>query len=440
MKHVVWCIDYASIWQSVHDLMMAAQRHIYLALYQLDWDQNVKPGVTFIQLLKYVCGRGVQVSILLSDQFLSVCPPPTWLPRTCEIKVVVKPGSSIIAESPLWKTVTPLLAPFVHLPAVSQMTQIQPYYFHQQYMIVDDELAIVGSLDLNKYVKENPGHREVALGDMGQHALACIVTPNASFCQFAVENFAKHGEAAPSEVKTELPFGDLQQPPSFVGSFPAQFNELDLIYTMIRDVRHVLYIETRYFISHRETRNQIAKHLVDRLVRAYTEKEDLKIVVFVNKQYFTSTMDSYLSSQLALTALYISSLLEEHKIDPTQMVDYFFIGSLTRNIPTAIVTTCILQDTTRCLLTSSPLWDRSLTHQCDELGIVIDDPTANSHLRTTLWQEHLEISDAKELLKACYMSSPSTKVERYRAPTPTITHAIQKTRKVLSYVLGDIAI
>ena len=443
MEYIAWSVDYANIWESIYYMMMAAKEKIYMSFYQLDWTQEVKPGMTFLRLLKYVCGRQVKVYVLLSDQCIGVCPIPEFLPSNCEIHVVSKSGPRLQDESALWKAVQPVASPLLSvLPALlgkevgfgmEGEEKMAPFYHHQQYVAVDDQLAIIGSLELNNYVHEKPGH---ATHGESVHAIACVVRPSPLFLAYVEDNYQTHGHGKPSPlIPSSDTSGSETKDLGFVGSFAGQANELETVYRLIREAKQSLYIETRYLISHEDTENQIVECLAERLIRAHKNKEPFTMIILVNKQYFVPSLDSYLSAELALTAVRLMALVEAAGIDPGDLKPRFFLGSLS---DISITTTCIIQDTQECLLSSSPLYDRSLCQQCTELGVLITNPTAIASLRKQLWEEHLGCADESKMLEQCYKETG--KVERYKKPAENVTQLIRYGRKFLAYTLGRLAI
>jgi hypothetical protein len=386
METVCCVVDHERIMKHVYELMSGAKDSIYISTPLIDWTSSCGASDSMLDLIQGICTNGVQVNILVQEDGIILSPTGKAtktlpkLPLKCSVRIVKNFGPVLKDQLLAW---TPTLVKILEdnktderVDDVLSMVEKGIYRHNQSYILVDSLILVVGSFMF--YAPPAQPHCVVSIG-----------RTNSRFVDYAKANWASTTSSMSSTKMTTAKDG-------ITGTIQTGVNtELDLICRWIDEADHYCYIESPLLLSHHETKNKVAEHIVKRLLRAHKnqESDDFRCIILVNTEHIMSTPfenQSYIGEKLNYTLEYITSEIKKASISPALLKNRIFIGRLEDR---CIYSTIFIQDGKRCILTSSSICDRSLMSQNTELGVIIGDVERIQNLEQILWTKHTSAHD-----------------------------------------------
>lgn len=374
------------------------------------------------------------------------------LPDNCVIKMIKNFGPKLKDELIVW---TPTVEKIMDMNKSSSevenvfnLVNSGIFKFNHSYILIDDSTLIIGSGMFSPSIGGTDGSRytfdsipKSTFVDTRQHSerfndIIIIGKANKRFVDYAVDFCKSYGN--PSSSLLLLPEdGVVGRLNSSLHS--SRTTEEELICRWIVEADTCIYIETSVLISHENTKNRIAHHLVQRLLRAKSAGTDDKFqcVILANLKHVKSCIfedEEYIAKKINYTFEFIINEIKKASILQTELIDRLFIGYLEN---TTISSLLVIQDNKRCLLSSSSICDRSLANGDMELGIIIG-PSDYERIETLfqlIWNKHLskdlDLSDDKcEFNKFFALCKSETgNVRKY--------HSCKDEKKIIEFKFHD---
>lgn len=348
--------SYEAYYPKLIELFESARLEIYMASWLIDFDTEIKPGMTFSSLLRSSAARGVRIHILLFEN-----PIEKWvLPKSI-------PGCSIKLAPPFGPK---LNFPFNHLLALSLRSQGFPANakissVHQKYIAIDGQQVLIGQTDLNHERRGNIQTKSVNSRGFIWHEFGLLVACPSQFWDFCSRNHDAGGHA------------DHPGPP-FVGSFSKPESELDLYHKLIQTAKSSILIENQIFFNTGICKHELANALINRLRVAYEKREDFHVLIVTNNgqpDLDCGNHDKFIKLYKQQTRHYLDTLMVQASIPTDWLNSRFKICRMGNHSPTHFIHSKIMIiDGSKGTLSSTNLTDRSLRPdlQDRELGIRLD--------------------------------------------------------------------
>lgn len=441
MECVSWCHGDDEVHICVAKVFEMAKNEIFLSVGEFQWNALIgipRKKKLFISYVKDAIKRGVKVNILRSEESLRP-KVEQKAPQGCIVHYVDLYGPKTKDEVTAW--------PFGFLkwlPPLALVGEKSIYSHNQGYLLMDEELAIVGPLNLALKPDLMGSFSEQKIKYM---PICAVIKPDGDFIRAVRRNFNSKGRCsipAPDRFFFGQPQFQMEQ---------KENPEHQLLQNMILNSKHSLLIQTESFLSHAGTENKIAYLLASRIARGIQDPKDkIQIILLTNATAPQHFQESYDCACLALTATFLLKtfgLMGIH--DAEQIKQHFFLGSVqTNHEVTYFRGTTILQDGEAALVTSSRIHDRSLAlHHCSEMGALVRQKDKNQ-LVNMLQHRALQIylglmtptDEPKtfysfaEYLKMCY--NEKGHVVRYRLPSTSYVRSLGMIDFVKDKILGRV--
>jgi hypothetical protein len=393
MVPIAWTIDADEASVAIYTLLEKASKTAYLSVPHLDFNVLVKSPDDgkkhlFYSIVERACERGVNVHILIGEEFLRSTQARTP-PSRCVIRYVNRFGPKVRDETPFWPD---QLEERLGDGSLSALGNKSIFVHNQRYLVIDDQVAIVGSFDLGLSSNLSGAF---ATQKVRHYPVAALVKPNHEFLKFVQLNWATMGIST-QPVEHGFFFGSRHD---------EKHTELRVMVHMIREAKNLLFVQTQYLSSHENTYNTFMLELAKRLARAHADpKDQIRCIIFTNVDGFQDTPNMFWTRQPHLTVDFLDRSLTKLGVPDTSVFkeqNRLFVGSVSSlHESTFFKGSVLIQDMQTALITSSTIRDYSIgPRRCNELGIRVTDGKEN-HLVYNLFhqimQDHLALLDYKK--------------------------------------------
>jgi hypothetical protein len=376
-----------------------AKENIYLSTPQLDFNVLLKSPVDdkkqlFYNVIQKTCERGVNVHILVGEEFLRSTKTRAP-PSRCFVRYVNRFGPKIKEETVLWN-IDHLVGEKLTDGTIISLGDKSIFIHNQRYLVIDDTIAMIGSFDLSLHPNLSGAFAEQKVK---YFPVSALVQPNEEFLTFIKLNWNTMGIST-MPMQNRFFFGGRYEPKYIVNN-----PEHSVMIKTILEAKKSIYLQTQYFSSHQDTFNTVANAIATRLSKAYQEgkKDPFRCVILTNVDCSQDFRNFYCTRQPYLTVDYMLEIFRKSGVsDPLcfKNENRFFMGSVSSQHEMCYFQgTLLIQDEEMALITSSSVQDYSLgPRRCSELGILIQDGEKNhlvKNLFHQLLQTHLCLLDYK---------------------------------------------
>lgn len=357
----------------------SAKNVIYLANWQIDLTYNLDKNTSdplYITLLNK-CNEGVKIYVItsVSPFIFNITNNNLKILETInhpnlKIKILDLENSNFFISG-LSKIVN-----FI-APKYISFSNCCKRLFHQRYLNVDNKHCMIGGTDLVKSVYNNINYEKYNL--IKKHywiEYGVIFTQKNDFKKFCIENFNQDGKAM---INSSYLFGNFYD-------VNTQYSK---VISLINNCQESIYIENQWIYSTNFTKNEIIKHIADKIIEKYNSKQKFNVTIISNYQltkycnitrknifdfkYVWCVIERYYTNKLLFKSLkYLYKYLKKNKIPKNKINDllsiYVFKNNIYMHNKIFIIDNFFITGT-------SNLWDRSYTKGNDiELSILLTGP------------------------------------------------------------------